>query len=65
MVELSSDEYRAVRSDGNRFLTVPDATHVDPTLEDVLERHERYWMIGKRGSAARTARELANDATPL
>ncbi len=65
VVELTADEYRAVRSDGTRFLVGPDGGHVDLSLEDVLERHERYWVVEKRGPAARVAEDLADDAAPL
>ena len=65
VVELTADEYRTVRSDGTRFLVVPDGRHVDLALEDVLERHERYWVVEKRGLAARVAENLADDTAPL
>lgn len=66
VVELYADEYRAVRSNGARFLTVPDALHTSPEIENVVERHDRYWIVEKRGEAGREAEELAApDSAPL
>lgn len=62
VVELTVDEYRNVRAEGARFLVAPEGFHVDLTLESVLERHDRYWVIEKRGGAGATA-EALDDAT--
>jgi hypothetical protein len=46
-IELTPEEYEHVRSDGEWFAIVPD--HALPEIEDVVERHEGYWVVSKRG----------------
>lgn len=53
-------EYRAVRSQGTRFLICPEAAHTNPEFETVLERHDRYWVVEKRGLAGEEAEYLAD-----
>ena len=48
-----------------RFLTVPDALHTSPEIENVVERHDRYWIVEKRGDAGREAEELAAPSSGL
>jgi hypothetical protein len=65
VIELTPGEYRAVRAHSARFLVVPDAVHVDASLERILERSERYWVVEKQGRAATTAEDLAEDPPVL
>lgn len=65
VVELTTDEYRSVRSEGARFLVAPDATHTEPRVEEVIERHERYWVVEKSGAARAEAEDLADDGSSL
>ncbi len=58
-LSLTHEEYEALRADGSRFAVVPDESHVFPEVEDVVERHERYWVVEKQGIAA-VAVENAN-----
>ena len=46
-VELTPAEYERIRSDGAWFAVVPD--HQMPEIEDVVERHEGYFIVSKRG----------------
>ena len=46
-VELTPEAYEHVRSNGAWFAIVPD--HALPEIEDVIERHEGYWVVSKRG----------------
>ena len=46
-IELSVDEYEAVRSNGAWFAIVPH--HALPEIEDVVEKHDGYWVVSKRG----------------
>jgi hypothetical protein len=46
-VELSRREYERVRRSPRRFAIV--AGHEIPGVEDVVERHERYAVLEKRG----------------
>jgi len=55
-LELRPDAYEAVRSDGARFAIKPG--HEIPEAEDVVERHDRYWVVKKHeGGPAKLARE--------
>jgi hypothetical protein len=50
-VELSIDDYEAVRTDFDRFLVVPG--HEIDEVDEVLERHQRHLVVVKRGREAR------------
>ncbi len=57
-IELSQDEYAAVRADPITFVVKPE--HAFPDVEDVVERDDRYWIVRKKpGDPARVARETA------
>jgi hypothetical protein len=57
-VQLTVQEYEAVRADPIRFLVAPDEEHVSPDVEQVVSRHERYWVVEKRGVAGDVSEEL-------
>lgn len=59
VVALTAGEYSAVRATGRRFLVYPDPSHTSPDLEEVVERHERYWVVQKKGEAGVEAQALA------
>lgn len=61
LVELTPVEYRAVRADGAHFLVFPEPLHTSPELETVVERHDRYWVVEKRGETGEEAEDLAED----
>jgi hypothetical protein len=46
-IELKPEEYEHVRSNGEWFAIVPD--HELPEIEDVVERHDGYSIVSKRG----------------
>jgi hypothetical protein len=54
-VQMTHEEYEAVRAGPTRFFVAPDDTHVFPEAEDVRERHQRYWVVEKIGVAAKAA----------
>lgn len=56
-IELTMEEYEALRSAPNRFAVVPG--HFDPEVERVTEQSERYWIVEKVGAGAERAAELA------
>lgn len=59
LVEMAAHEYEAVRAHSYRFLVYPDEAHVGPADEEqVVERHDRYWVVEKLGESARVAEEL-------
>jgi hypothetical protein len=47
-IKMSLVEYDGVRSDGNFFLVKPG--HEVPDIEDVIDRHEEYVVVAKRGA---------------
>jgi hypothetical protein len=54
-INVTVEEYEAVRADSERFLIKPG--HEIPEVEEVVERHVAYWVVSKdRGAAARLAR---------
>lgn len=65
VVELTSAEYRSVRALSRRFLVFPEVSHTSPDIEAVVERHERYWVVEKRGEAGEEAEELAESSPGL
>jgi hypothetical protein len=46
-IVLDPDEYEHVRSNSKSFFVAPG--HVDPEIEDVVEQHDSYWIVAKRG----------------
>jgi hypothetical protein len=51
-VELTIEEYETVRSEPTRFVVAPGAEHVEPEIERVVQREERYWVLEKIGVGA-------------
>jgi hypothetical protein len=69
-IEMTADEYEAVRTEGARFFVAPDDEHVWPDVEEITARHERYWIVEKIGQAGRLAKQAdpradGADALPL
>jgi hypothetical protein len=57
-IELTIDEYRELRADPTRFAVKPGHESLD--VEQVVERHEGYFLIQKAEDApARLAEDLA------
>ena len=56
-VELTLGEYEAVRTHANRFVIAPEAAHVFPNVERVVEETDRYWLVEKIEQAAAVAAE--------
>lgn len=44
---LTEAEYEAVRADPMHFVVAPE--HHMPEIEDVVEIHDAYWVVSKRG----------------
>jgi hypothetical protein len=55
VIQMTHEEYEAVRATPTHFFVKPDEAHVFPEAEDVIERHERFWVVEKIGVAARVA----------
>jgi len=56
-VQLTHEEYEAVRTTPTRFVVRFSDAHVFPEVENVVERHERYWVVEKVGVAAELVAE--------
>ncbi len=54
-IQLGVREYERVRAVPTRFFVRPG--HVRPDLEQIVERHERYWVVEKLDEAADEAEE--------
>jgi hypothetical protein len=57
-VQLTLEEYEAIRSDPRRFLIAPDAAHVRTDDERVVAQNERFWVVEKVGVAAEIVETL-------
>jgi hypothetical protein len=59
-IELTVDEYGALRSEPTHFAVKPG--HEIPDLEAVIARKDGYFVVAKtEGEAAELAKELADD----
>ena len=41
-----------IRGEPTRFVAAPAAEHVNPEIERVVEREQRYWVMEKIGVGA-------------
>ncbi len=57
-VLLSIEEYEAIRAKPTHFLVAANGEHVDPRIERVVQREERYWVIEKVGVGAAISEAL-------
>ena len=55
-VELTTADYERVRADGARFFIFPG--HELPEIEHILERHDGWSLIEKKGDAAEYTRDV-------
>jgi hypothetical protein len=55
LLELSVNDYEAVRSNPRRFLVLPG--HQQPDAETVVETHERYLVVEKLAQAGMAAED--------
>jgi hypothetical protein len=56
-IPMTPEEYEELRSNPTHFAVAPDIKHVHPEVESVIEMHERYWVLEKRGEAAKVAED--------
>jgi len=63
-VNLTAAEYEAVRADPTHFLVAPSLKHVVGSVERVVERHERYWVVEKAGAAGELTEILDERSDP-
>jgi hypothetical protein len=57
-VQLTVEEYEAVRANPAHFLVTPSDEHVSSEVEEIVHRHERYWVVEKLGDAGDVSEEL-------
>lgn len=57
-IEMSLEEYKALRQHPTRFAVVAEDIHVYPDAERIVERTDRYWVVEKFELAGRVATEL-------
>jgi hypothetical protein len=63
-IPMTHEEYEAVRAGGSDcFFVKPDEAHVVRDVDNIVERHERYWVVQKIGLAAEIAEEDAATST--
>lgn len=58
VLAVQHGEYERVRSNPERFFVAPADSHVDVTVERVVERRDGYWVVEKFGRAGDVAEEL-------
>jgi hypothetical protein len=63
LIELSRSEYEAVRADPRTF-AIAQGHEIDD-VEDIVERHERYAVVRKRGSPEEEIAEHTDPRRPL
>src|SRR4051794_19853866 len=49
-VEVDPAAYETIRSDPAQFLVLPN--HFTPEIEELVSKHEAYWVVRKTGEAA-------------
>jgi hypothetical protein len=54
-LQLSVEEYEAIRSDGTCFLVAPSKRHVCRDIETVTKHGTSYWVVKKNGMAGKLA----------
>jgi hypothetical protein len=57
-VRMTIAEYEAVRAEPTHFLVAPSSDHVLEPIENVVARHDRYWIVEKDGRAGEVSEEL-------
>lgn len=60
VVAVALGAYERVRQWPDRFIVAPDETHVDVTVEKIVERQPEYWVVEKVGPAGEIAEEFDN-----
>jgi hypothetical protein len=56
-LELTAEEYEAVRRNPTYFIIAPSDEHLVDGVEEVVERMERYWVVTKIGRGGEVARQ--------
>ena len=51
-------EYEQVRRHAHRFIVAPDESHVDPEVEEIVDRGDTYWVVEKKGLAGAVVEDI-------
>ena len=51
-IDLTGEEYDELRARPTHFAIAPDQKHFEPTVETVVRKTDRYWVVEKQGEAA-------------
>jgi hypothetical protein len=57
-MQLTTDEYEAIRANPVRFAVIPSEEHVFEEIERVVEWTDRYWVVEKEGIAGELAERV-------
>jgi hypothetical protein len=57
-IELTPQQYDQLRKTPTHFAVAPSSEHVVFGVEEIVEQHQRYWVVEKVGEAAGMAKEL-------
>jgi hypothetical protein len=49
-IELTPEQYEPVRSSAARYAVYPHDAHVDPGLDQVVERQTSHWVVERQSS---------------
>jgi hypothetical protein len=63
IIQLTREEYEGVRADPRRFAIVDG--HELPEVEEVVERHDRYFVVEKTGAPEAEIVEHTDPRRPL
>ena len=50
LIELTRAQYAPVRSSADRYAVHPHEAHVDPSVDQIVERQLSYWVVERRSS---------------
>jgi hypothetical protein len=47
-IELSIDQYEPLRTSASRYAIYPHEAHVDPGVDQVVERQKSHWVVERQ-----------------
>lgn len=50
-IELTREQYEPIRSSAARYAVYPHDAHVEPRVDEVVDRHVSYWVVERQASA--------------
>lgn len=49
-IDVTRDQYEPVRSSAARYAIYPHDAHVDPGVDEVVDRHTSHWVVERQSS---------------